>query len=379
MKSVTPADLIPEAVQRGSTARKRWTYTDKNTGREFEVSLLHGANALEVAAGENVSAGPRYVASEFLPNGRLVKEGKGGSIFAVRDVPAAQWAKVRGVPSKALAAIRAAKKKNPGFWAVFTADGFGLNMVVYPDLDAVCRAIDNALAADMWLRAVEPVKHVEIHPGCNATFKARAFIQNAPGHERIMAAIKDIAAALPTGEEFTISDEIAMGRVRLSVTNRAMEYPDSCRLDMAFDSQGRAVPDFGFVRGDWGGIADRIAGFELARYDGPAGYAIGCLPAMGQAIIAPEEQPKDFGDIEIAHSTMNGANKIYAWFRRGGKEYFAWGKFAGPLKASVAAPGTRYTKMDSKLSGGYERIYPEDVPYLWSRLRAACERLSASC
>ncbi len=363
----------PTEVRRGSSSSAEWEYIDEATGRHFEVRLLERATAIEVAADKEPASanGGRYFVSEFLPNGRLGRQTTGKD-FVFYDIPAAKWRRAARKPSTANALLAKAERDHPGFRRFTSSGGLGLRSIFYPSLAACGNQIQNALDADFWLCDEEPIKCIVLAERCEITLEAQAELQRMPGNEQISAAIADIGAHLAPAEQADISAET--GIIRIEVRDRKREYPDSCRLMLRFLASGRVEMRVGFVRGDWGTLADRLAGRELPRYDGPAGLARG-FPAYGQRMAAQAAEPAGIERVEVLHKQKGTSNKIYAVAQVNGRWFHVWGRYPSGRFQQMPAEGTGYAKMAQKRSEGYEPIAPAEVPDFWDRLQVSLAKL----
>jgi hypothetical protein len=362
----------PASVPQGSSSAAEWEYCDPATGRSFEVRRLRGPTAIEaISPGRHADDDAvRYFVSEFIPNGRLVKDGATPARDEYIDIPDKIWARARKHPSKARAAIKAAQAANPGFAPISSSDGLGAAATFYASLEACAKPVQNALDADVWLESHEPEKCLVLAERCRITLKANSLLARMPGNDQIMAAVLDIAGLLPRHEEVRVSEHL--GDIRVEVQNATKDYPDSCRLLLLFVPSGHVAPKGGFVSGGWGEIADRLARRELPRYDGPDGIAHG-FPAYGQAIGFPVRKPDGVGLVEVLHKQEGTANKVYAYAEVNGRRIHAWGRFASGKLQSQPATGSGYGKLSEKRDRGYRPIEPEQVPDFWERLMAAAQ------
>jgi len=371
-------DFIREDGRKGGSECANFGYTDKKTGRIFNVREIVGGNPFDRATGKDEGDADRvrYFLEEYIPNGRLVKDGATRATDTLADIPDAQWKKARKSPSAAWGLCRKYTAEHPGFYAISWGGGLGSGTIFYLSLESCALAINNALETDIWVQDHEPPKYIMLGERINADFKAKALLDRSPGCEQIMAAILELGAALAPAETLFVAEHC--GGIRLDVTDAVLEHPENARLFLLFRPTGQLAFDenrhSGFYRGGWGKLANRIAGRHLPNYDGPAGIANG-LPAFGQGFQFAV-QPEDISDLEVLHKQDDSSNKIYLAVTVGKKRFFAWGKFLGGKLQTMPTKGRdTYSKFSEKRDEGYERIEPSRVPDIWKRLLEAANSM----
>lgn len=342
-------------------------YIDRETSRYFNVRQLEGPTSIEavVGVGTEKLSGTRYFLEEFVPTGRLCNE----DVSRVADVP--RWDRVRKQPAAAWEAIRKAQEEDPDLAPMLSGSGYGDRSIFYDSLDACRKQIENALDADTWVVTSEPIKRVRLGARCEIQMGTYAALRSMPGGEQINAAIAEITAALATHERAEVSG--ADAGVRIEVKDTRLEYPDNLRLVVSISSAGRPE-GYGFVRGTWAELGDRIAGRRLPRYDGPEGIAIG-LPAYGQKFGLPERKTGRITSVEALHYQGGSSNKIYAAVTVDGKRWIVWGSFEkGKFQAMAGSPGGDWSILSKKRDKGYERIDESRIPLFEKRVLAAVDR-----
>ena len=364
--------FIPSTVSKGSSSVAEWEYADSATSRRFEVRELRGPTAIEVVAGKvpSSSSASRFFLSEYVPNDRLVKEGKDGAEDSYMEIPSPAWKKAKRIPSAAWALIGKIANANPGFSPIMWGSGLGSRSHFYPSLDECSKQIQNALDGDYWYASEEPVKSIVLADRCTITLEGKALLDRMPGEDQISASIADVASRLSPLEICEVSEHL--GTIRVEVREPAREYPDSCRLMLLLSSDGRVRGNTGFVRAGWSELGDRLARRTLPRFDGPEGLSSG-FPAYGQSFVAPGVQPAGVQRVEVLHKIEGTSNKVYAYARLNGRSVFVWGRFSSGRFQSMAADGSGYGKLSEKRAKGYEPIPPEFVPEFWTRLQAAID------
>lgn len=353
------------------------TYTDTASGRYFGVRVRTKATDMEVITGKVKEArgaqdGVRFFLEEFIPNGRLSTDTGKGAQEEFMDIPARAWSKARVKPSTCWRAVRKCMAANPGFHPIMVGSGYGLRSIFYASLEECAAAATNALDTDMWVQSHESAKHFVLAERVLATMEAKGMLDRLPGGEQIAAAALEIGAALAPTESLEVGEH--MGGLRLDVTDSRLEHPACCRLLLMFSPTGQVTRKHGFYRGGWGGVANRIAGFELRNYDGPDGISHG-FPAFGQAF-GNTARPAQITDVEVLHKMEGTTNKVYVFAVVSGKRFFAWGRFAGGKLQTKSAGASSYEQMSKKRAGGYDRIDAESIPDIWQRLLEAANDLA---